>query len=356
MDKKFFDKETKEEFRTMMAMLIVICAAFTFFYFISPKNEVATDSSVQSNSESSADNSSKDSDKAASENKKPSETSKSESSQVKVQPAPKLDGTQKAIKLDNNEIHKGSLILVNKDYPSYIDGEDAVSLYSYKSNSYTVADTDVLINKSIVDFTNQMFDDYYNIYGESDLYIACAYRSYETQSRLYDNEINSNPEAGTNLVAPPGYSDHQTGYVFDIDRYNAAEKSGIAFDGTGNDAWFLDNCANYGFIVRYPEDKVDITKYYYEPWHYRYVGIPHAIYMKQNNLCLEEYIEKIKKNTKENPLTVSAPDGTTWSMWYEKAYEDGDVTQIAVPKDCKYEVSGNNVDGFIITVKSSENS
>lgn len=356
MDKKFFDKETKEEFRTMMAMLIVICAAFTFFYFLSPKNEVATDSSVQSNSESSADDSSKDSDKTASESKKPSEASKTESSQVKVQPAPKLDGTQQAIELDNNEIHKGSLILVNKDYPSYIDGEDAVSLYSYKSNSYTVADTDVLINKSIIDFTNQMFDDYYNIYGESDLYIACAYRSYETQSGLYNNELNSNPESGTNLVAPPGYSDHQTGYVFDIDRYNATEKSGIAFDGTGNDAWFLDNCANYGFIVRYPEDKVDITKYYYEPWHYRYVGIPHAIYMKQNNLCLEEYIEKIKKNTKENPLTVSASDGTTWSMWYEKAYEEGDVTKIAVPKNCKYEISGNNVDGFIITVKSSENS
>ena len=150
----------------------------------------------------------------------------------------------------------------------------------------------------------------------------------------------------------PGYSDHQTGYVFDVDHYNATEKNGIAFDGTGNDEWFLNNCANYGFIVRYPEDKVDITGYYYEPWHYRYVGIPHAIYMKQNNLCLEEYLDKIKNNTKDNPLTVSAEDGTTWSMWYEKAYEDGDVTQIAIPKDCDYEISGNNVDGFIITVKS----
>ena len=97
---------------------------------------------------------------------------------------------------------------------------------------------------------------------------------------------------------------------------------------------------------------VDITGYYYEPWHYRYVGIPHAIYMKQNNLCLEEYLDKIKNNKKENPLTVSAEDGTTWSMWYEKAYEDGNVTQIAIPKDCDYEISGNNVDGFIITVKS----
>lgn len=346
MEKKFFDKETKEEFKTMLLMLIIICVLFTAFYCLSPKNEVATDSPVQSDSESSTITS------GAVESKNTSETSKKEVSQVKVQPAPKLDGTQQAVKIDNNEIYKGNLILVNKDYPSYIDGEDAVSLYDYKTSSYTVADTDVLINKSIIDYTNQMFDDYYNVYGESDIYIACAYRSYKTQEALYNDELTTNPEEGSDLVAPPGYSEHQTGYVFDIDHYNDPEKSGISFHDEGDDAWFIENCANYGFILRYPKDKVDITKYEYESWHYRYVGIPHAIYMKQNNLCLEEYIEKIKSNTKDNPLTVSANDGTTWSMWYEKAYEDGDVTQIAVPKDCEYEISGNNVDGFIVTVKS----
>ena len=102
---------------------------------------------------------------------------------------------QQAIKLDNNDVHKGSLILVNKDYPSYVDGEDAVSLYDYKTNTYTVADTNVMINKSIVDTTNKMFDDFYSIYGESDLYIACAYRSYATQEGLYQDELNSDPEA-----------------------------------------------------------------------------------------------------------------------------------------------------------------
>lgn len=350
MEKKFFDKESKEEFKTMLLMLIIICVLFTVFYCLSPKNEVATDSPVQSNAESSTSVSDVVESKNTSETSKI--TSKEEASQVKVQPAPKLDGTQQAVKIDNSEIHKGSLVLVNKNYPSYIDGEDAVSLYDYKTDSYTVADTDVLINKSIVDYTNQMFDDYYNTYGESDIYIACAYRSYRTQQGLYNAEINANPEEGSDLVAPPGYSEHQTGYVFDIDHYNDPEKSGISFHDEGDDAWFIKNCADYGFILRYPKDKVDITKYEYESWHYRYVGIPHAIYIKQNNLCLEEYIEKIKNNTKDNPLTVSANDGTTWSMWYEKAYEDGDVTQIAVPKDCEYEISGNNIDGFIVTVKS----
>lgn len=342
MEKKFFDKESKEQFKVMLFLLIIICVLFTLCYLLSTgSKDKATNSSAQTSSETTS---------IVSNSSNKSE-SKVESSKVKVQPAPKLDGTQQAIRLDNNDVHKGSLILVNKDYPSYVDGEEAVSLYDYKTSTYTVADTNVFINKSIVDATNKMFDDFYSIYGESDLYIACAYRSYDTQQGLYDDELNSDPEAGVNLVAPPGYSDHQTGYVFDVDHYNATE-NGIAFDGTGNDEWFLDNCANYGFIVRYPEDKVDITGYYYEPWHYRYVGIPHAIYMKQNNLCLEEYIDKIKENTKENPLTVSANDGTTWSMWYEKEYEEGDVTQIAIPKDCDYEISGNNVDGFIITVKS----
>lgn len=347
MEKKFFDKESKEQFKVMLFLLIIVCILFTLCYLLSSKSDnKAANSSANTSSETVSAVSDSNS-KVESKN-----TSKAEVSKPKVQPAPKLDGTQQAIKLDNNDVHKGSLILVNKDYPSYVDGEDAVSLYDYKTNTYTVADTNVMINKSIVDATNKMFDDFYSIYGESDLYIACAYRSYATQEGLYQDELNSDPEAGVNLVAPPGYSDHQTGYVFDVDHYNATEKNGIAFDGTGNDEWFLNNCANYGFIVRYPEDKVDITGYYYEPWHYRYVGIPHAIYMKQNNLCLEEYLDKIKNNTKDNPLTVSAEDGTTWSMWYEKAYEDGDVTQIAIPKDCDYEISGNNVDGFIITVKS----
>ena len=196
-----------------------------------------------------------------------------------------------------------------------------------------------------------MFDDYYDIYGTNDIFVACAFRSYETQDELYRAELENNPETGTELVAPPGYSDHQTGLVFDLDRLSS-DIAGIGFDGTGDTRWFLDNCANYGFIVRYPEDKVNITKYEYEPWHYRYVGVPHALYMYENNLCLEEYIEKIKNNTKDNPLVVSSAEGETWSMWYEKAYDEGDVTQFAVPKDCECEISGNNVDGFIVTVKS----
>ena len=256
MEKKFFDKESKEQFKVMLFLLIIICILFTLCYLLSSKsdNKVANSSANTSSETVSAVSDSKS--KVESKN-----TSKTEASKPKVQPAPKLDGTQQAIKLDNNDVHKGNLILVNKDYPSYVDGEDAVSLYDYKTNTYTVADTNVMINKSIVDTTNKMFDDFYSIYGESDLYIACAYRSYATQEGLYQDELNSDPEAGVNLVAPPGYSDHQTGYVFDVDHYNATEKNGIAFDGTGNDEWFLNNCANYGFIVRYPEDKVDITGY-----------------------------------------------------------------------------------------------
>lgn len=343
MEKKYFDKETKEQFRVMLIILSVVCIIFTAVYFMRPRTQAETDSPAATTSKS---------DTPSTDSKGDKDEKSSESSTVKVQPPPKLNGSQQAVKLDNSEVYTGSLILVNKDYQAHIDGIDLVSLFENKTSSYYVADTDVMINRSIVDTTNKMFDDYYSIYGDNDLYIACAYRSYDTQQSLYAAELESNPNSGGDWVAPPGYSDHQTGFVFDIDRINVSDKSGIGFDGTGDTRWFLDNCANYGFILRYPEDKVDITKYDYEPWHYRYVGIPHALYMKEHNLCLEEYIEQIKKNSKDNPLTVSSDDGTTWSMWYEKAYEEGNITQIAVPKDCEYEISGNNVDGFIITAKA----
>ena len=105
MEKKYFDAETKEQFRVMLIILTVVCVIFTAVYYLRPDTDVAADSSVDKASTSSTAGDKKDN------------LSKNESSAaVKVQPPPKLDGTQRAVKLDNSEVHKGNLILVNKDY------------------------------------------------------------------------------------------------------------------------------------------------------------------------------------------------------------------------------------------------
>lgn len=334
------DGATKEQFKVMLIILTAICLIFTIVYFIRPAP------SADENVQNAASQTKQKPNAAANSNAKPNDDNKQK-------PAPPVfNGDKKTITVNNEEVYSGSTILVNKDYPSHIDGIDLVPLMEHMSETYIVADSNVYINRSIVDSINKMFDDYHAVYGDNDIFVACAYRSYDTQLKLYNDEIASGSSSASDSVAPPGYSEHQTGYVFDLDRIDDGGIAGIAFDGTGDTKWFLDNCANYGFIVRYPSDKVATTKYEYEPWHYRYVGVPHALYMKQENLCFEEYIDKLKETSVDAPLAVSDNSGGTWAMWYVKA-SDGDTTEISVPKDLEYEVSGNNVDGFIVTVKTA---
>ncbi|MGN0626312.1 MAG: D-alanyl-D-alanine carboxypeptidase family protein [Oscillospiraceae bacterium] len=128
------------------------------------------------------------------------------------------------------------------------------------------------------------------------LWIISAYRTLERQTELYNekvaeyknlgyNEEQAKIEAGK-WVAVPGTSEHCLGYAADL---CSLEES---FENSDQFAWLQKHCAEYGFILRYPKDKVDITKISYEPWHYRYVGSNHAQIIMSQGLCLEEYLEQ----------------------------------------------------------------
>ena len=94
----------------------------------------------------------------------------------------------------------------------------------------------------------------------------------------------------TRQVMPPGYSEHETGLALDI---VAADYQLLddAQENTEENRWLRENCWKYGFILRYPKDKEDITQIDYESWHFRYVGTEAAEYIMKNNITLEEYIE-----------------------------------------------------------------
>ena len=109
-------------------------------------------------------------------------------------------------------------------------------------------------------------------------------RSYYNQKYLYDMYCNRDGKAAANKYsARPGYSDHQTGMAIDVN--NASD----SFDGTREAKWLANNCAKYGFIIRYPKGKEAYTGYQYEPWHIRYVGTPLAQNITNSGLSLEEY-------------------------------------------------------------------
>lgn len=252
------------------------------------------------------------------------------------------------ISKEYDEIYNGELILVNKNYECHHDGEETVSLYETRSSSYGIANNTVCVNADIVDNMNDMLDDFADIYGYTDIMIACAYRSYETQYRLFNNEVESNGYSyAEKWVARPGFSEHQTGYVFDLNLNIDGGTGGIKYDGTGIYSWINENCYKYGFILRYLEGKEDITGYEYEPWHFRYVGAAHATYIMREGITLEEYMDIVHAHSVDNPLVINGDDGEQWIVYYVEA--SGNTVQIPVSADYPYEISGDNYSGFIIT-------
>ena len=122
-----------------------------------------------------------------------------------------------------------------------------------------------------------------------------SYRSYDYQVNLYDNYVATDgKEAADTYSARAGYSEHQTGLAVDV--YNKALPY-TSFEETEEFNWMQENAYKYGFILRFPKDKVNITGYQYESWHYRYVGKEAAKYIHDHDLTLEEYyVKKVEKN------------------------------------------------------------
>jgi zinc D-Ala-D-Ala carboxypeptidase len=119
-----------------------------------------------------------------------------------------------------------------------------------------------------------------------------GFRSYRTQQHLFNSRAKIYGAEVTNLTtAYPGQSEHQTGLAMDISSSVTNHRLTAAFGDTKEGKWLAENVVDFGFIIRYPRGKEDITGYSYEPWHIRYVGKDIALYMDIMNLTLEEFYE-----------------------------------------------------------------
>ncbi|MBS8264545.1 D-alanyl-D-alanine carboxypeptidase family protein [Mesobacillus boroniphilus] len=129
-----------------------------------------------------------------------------------------------------------------------------------------------------------------------ELAAVSGYRSYGRQETLFNAEVNKvGEEKALQAVARPGSSEHQSGLTMDIssktNNFNLNEQFGSTKEGV----WLAHNAHKYGFILRYPRGKENLTGYMYEPWHFRYVGIKAATEIYENDWTLEEYFENVKK-------------------------------------------------------------
>lgn len=135
--------------------------------------------------------------------------------------------------------------------------------------------------------------------GVTNWQISAGYRSYQYQKQLFDASVKKFMDQGSTkksatsstrlTVADPGASEHHTGLAFDV---TVPDRT---FADTKQCAWLHEHCWEYGFIVRYQKDKEKLTGFVAEAWHIRYVGLPHSTYMRENNLCLEEYVDYLAR-------------------------------------------------------------
>ena len=132
--------------------------------------------------------------------------------------------------------------------------------------------------------------------------ICSSFRTWETQERLYNNKVRQMLDKGHSeeqakieagrIVAVPGTSEHQLGLAVDIVDVNN-QNLNSSQEKTAVQQWLMANSWRYGFILRYPSDKSELTGIIYEPWHYRYVGEEIAQYIYENGICFEEYLEQL---------------------------------------------------------------
>ncbi len=189
------------------------------------------------------------------------------------------------------------LLLVNGKNPLPKD-------YNYTANIIKID------NKYLCGYRNQI-DKYAYPYATAmmeqawkdnvELFILSPYRSYDSQVILFNNQVDRELKKGVSseqaklnastVVAAPGTSEHHTGLAID---FNSVEDS---FENTEQFKWLKENAADFGFVLRYPKGKEDITGVIYEPWHWRFIGIKHAKKMNELDMCFEEYTEYLEKSS-----------------------------------------------------------
>ncbi|MFZ7104107.1 MAG: D-alanyl-D-alanine carboxypeptidase family protein [Peptococcaceae bacterium] len=247
----------------------------------------------------------------------------------------------KTVSLSRNMVHTGHLILVNRDHPYRAGSPDKMLAPVDATNN------NVLLERHVASIYDKLTDE---LSARSRITAVSGWRSQREQEQIYSESLLENGADFTaKYVAFPGHSEHQTGLAVDL-ALNQANIDFLRpyFPYTGVCGAFREMAGRFGFIERYPEGKENITGITYEPWHFRYVGAPHAMIMEQTGDTLEEYHARIRQFPYgRDPLPYDFG-----SSQIEVSYLPADrkIVVFDIEDNTPYSVSGNNTDGFVVTV------
>lgn len=230
--------------------------------------------------------------------------------------------------LNESDVHKGNLILVNPKFKLSLTFNTTLESFNNEYN-------DILINKEANKFLQFILRE---INAGNKIVPVSGFRSLEKQKEIFNDSLKENGKEFTyKYVALPNASEHQTGLAIDL----ALNKEDIdfirpSFPHSGICNEFRKVSLKYGFIERYKAEKKQITSISAEEWHFRFVGYPHSEIMDLKGYCLEEYIDFLKNNN----ITYKN---------YEIYYIPFENKTIEIELNDTDQISGNNVDGFIVT-------
>jgi D-alanyl-D-alanine carboxypeptidase len=248
------------------------------------------------------------------------------------------------------QLSRGSLLLVNSNHKYDIPADlNLVNCYDYRqqnkgeaSESYNLIDRSPRLEANAMEHAHNMLMDLGNATGNHSIMISSAFRTYEDQ-------------AGKEIAQ--GHSDHHTGLLLSLTVYGGANPYLSHESNEALSNWLNDNAHKYGFVVRYPENKVESTGVSDYTNAFRYVGVAHSTYMKEHDLSLEEYVAYLKENTSPDKcLKLTAADGNNYAIYYVSCASGSEIKvpeQTANPNGSTsnpYTVSGTNEGGVIITV------
>lgn len=240
------------------------------------------------------------------------------------------------------DTQKGILVLIDNDHHyaftdtlGFIDIRDnrpvnAANMKLYQMNAWTMH-----LRTDAFSAMNELITKHYANAEGQDILLAYAYRSFDEQKLLY--------EANPNSAAAPGASDYHSGYSFALQPLNGKTDTFNAM---------LQDLHEYGIIQRYPASKADITGINYDLNHYRFVGIPHAYIMNEYDYCLEQYLDYVKGHPFDGEhIKFSTDSSDAYEIYYVAASTEG-MTRVPVPQNEEYTISGDNMGGFIVCVKT----
>lgn len=232
-------------------------------------------------------------------------------------------------------IHNGLLILVNAEHP--------IQHMERPILAPAVPGSDILLDSRAAAMLSGLIS---RIGAAGEIVPVSGWRSEDEQREIWDGSMRESGEEFTRkYVALPGCSEHQTGLAIDLAlRADNIDFIRPEFPYDGVCGRFRALAADYGFVERYQSGKEGVTGIAAEPWHFRYVGRPHARIMCEMGLCLEEYVEYLRAYPYPERLLEVRGEVYEAEVGFAGARD-----ALGLP-DAPYQVSGNNVDGYIYTL------